>query len=214
LRHPDWSRRFVLRTDACGHGIGAVLEQDFDDGMHPVGFISRTLQEAERKWHIREQEALAVVWAVVKFRHYLEGHEFLVETDHESLQWLMDQETPGRLASWVLRLQEFLPNMKIKYLPEKDNPVADFLSRVPLEALERLQTEMDKAKTLLAAVQIFQEVNSAAGAMNLARDESTILLTSIAEEELADTEAENLKDLVYRTPNFRDQVRACAGARR
>lgn len=32
LKYPDFSRQFILTTDASKDAIGAVLWQDFDDG--------------------------------------------------------------------------------------------------------------------------------------------------------------------------------------
>ena len=115
LRFPDFDKPFLIQTDACGYGIGAVLTQTFEDGEHPILYLSRSLQEPERKWAARELEALAVVWAVTQLRPYIEGRNFTVQTDHESLKWLMATETPGRLSRWALKLQEFLPYMAIEY---------------------------------------------------------------------------------------------------
>ena len=61
---------------------------------------------AESKWHIREKEALGIIWAMETFRHYLLGSKFTVRTDHSSLQWLK-QAKSGRLCRWALRLAEF-----------------------------------------------------------------------------------------------------------
>ena len=135
LRHPDFEKRFYVQTDACGYGLGAVLTQEFDDGFHPILYLSRSLKEAERKWAARELEALGVVWAVTKLRPYLEGRAFTVQTDHESLQWLMNTEAPGRLSRWAMKLQEFVPLMKIEYRRGEDNGNADALSRCPVSAL-------------------------------------------------------------------------------
>jgi hypothetical protein len=142
LRHPDFEKRFFVQTDACGYGLGAVLCQEYEDGKHPVLYLSRSLSEPERKWAAREQEALAVVWAVTELRPYLEGSEFTVQTDHESLQWLMRTTTPGRLSRWALALQEFLPQMAIEYRKGVDNGNADFLSRYPLSCLQVLPEEL------------------------------------------------------------------------
>ena len=138
LRHPDFSKRFYVQTDACGYGLGAVLTQKYEDGQHPILYLSRSLSEAERKWAARELEALGVVWAVTKLRPYLEGAEFTVQTDHESLQWLMRTDTPGRLSRWALQLQEFLPQMEIEYRRGVDNGNADYFSRFPLTSLQTL----------------------------------------------------------------------------
>ena len=142
LRHPDFSKRFYAQTDACGYGLGAVLTQEFEDGKHPILYLSRGLAEAERKWAARELEALGVVWAVTKLRPYLEGAEFTVQTDHESLQWLMRADTPGRLARWALQLQEFLPQMEIEYRRGVDNGNADYFSRFPITSLQALPAEV------------------------------------------------------------------------
>ena len=142
LRHPDFSKRFYVQTDACGYGLGAVLTQEYEDGKHPILYLSRSLSEAERKWAARELEALGVVWAVTKLRPYLEGAEFTVQTDHESLQWLMRTDTPGRLSRWALQLQEFLPQMEIEYRRGVDNGNADYFSRFPVNSLQTLPAKV------------------------------------------------------------------------
>ncbi|GFS61454.1 retrovirus-related Pol polyprotein from transposon 297 [Trichonephila clavipes] len=73
-------------------------------------------------------EALAVVWALKKFRGYIEGTEITVASDHQPLKWLLNLKSPtGRLARWALEIQSF--NLKVQYIPGKANVVADMLSR-------------------------------------------------------------------------------------
>jgi RNase H-like domain found in reverse transcriptase len=43
LRLPDPSKPFTVTTDASDFGIGGVLEQDFEDGAHPIAYVSRKL---------------------------------------------------------------------------------------------------------------------------------------------------------------------------
>lgn len=62
LAHPDFTKSFLIDPDASEQGIGAVLSQNVDGIERPVYFISRRLTPAERKWHIREKEALAIFW--------------------------------------------------------------------------------------------------------------------------------------------------------
>ena len=92
------------------------------------------MKEPEKKWPIRELEALALIFCVKKLRSYLDGSEFVVRTDHESLQWLFRAEQPSRIARWALSLQEYLPHMRIEYRKGEENGNADFLSRFPVLA--------------------------------------------------------------------------------
>ena len=95
-------------SDASGTGPGAVLKQEFEDGRHPVTFISKKLNSVERNYAVVEKECYAIVWAVKTLRIYLEGREFSINTDHASLQWLQRMKTSNqRLLRWSLILQEF-----------------------------------------------------------------------------------------------------------
>src|SRR4029079_15975670 len=126
---PDFGTPFKLQMDASDQGLGAVLVQTTDQEEYVVAYASRTLTEAELKWDVREKEALAIIWGCEHFRPYLEGQNFVIETDHGSLQWLMNVKK-GRLARWALRLQEF--NFDIRYRPGRLNGNADAFSWNPV----------------------------------------------------------------------------------
>ena len=87
-------------------------------------------------WHrvCPHTAALAIIWACETYDILIDQCEFVVETDHGSLQWLMNTKTPGRLMRWALRLQGYMPFMTIKYKPGVDNGAADALSRCPLRS--------------------------------------------------------------------------------
>ena len=59
LRLPDFTKTFILRTDASTTGLGAVLLQDFNGVKHPIIYISRKLQPREQKYATVELECLS-----------------------------------------------------------------------------------------------------------------------------------------------------------
>lgn len=132
LSCPDFSKPFCLQVDASGEGLGAALTQKFNNREHVIAYASRLLSDGERKFTVTEQECLALVWAVKKFRPYIEGYHFVAITDHAALKWLMNLQQPsGRLARWVLDLQQY--DFEIQYRKGTLNKVADALSRNPIE---------------------------------------------------------------------------------
>ncbi|GFX50351.1 retrovirus-related Pol polyprotein from transposon 297 [Trichonephila clavipes] len=100
LRQVDPKKPFIIRTDASSYALGAVLLQGKNPAdEQPVEYASRLLSSAEKNYSITEREALAVIWAISKFRGYIEGAEITVASDHQPLKWLMSLTSPtGRLA--------------------------------------------------------------------------------------------------------------------
>jgi len=127
---PDFSRRFILQTDASTTGLGAVLTQTYDDSERVIAYASRTLNAAERNYSATELKCLAVVWGIRRMRSYLEGYAFTVVTDHQALKWLQKLESPSRrLGCWMFELQQY--EFDVKYRRGTLNRVADALSRCP-----------------------------------------------------------------------------------
>lgn len=116
--------------------LHTVLYQMYDDGIeHPVAFMSRKLNSAQRNYNVTELECLAAVLSVKKFRAYVEGMPFKIVTDHASLKWLMGQkDLSGRLARWSLKLQSF--DFEMAYVKGSANVVPDALSRAFVEELD------------------------------------------------------------------------------
>ena len=104
-------------------------------------YASRQMSPAEKKYTTTEREALAVIYACKKFRHYLLGYRIVFHTDHNSLKYLVNKpDLSGRIARWILLLQEF--NYEVVVKAGKANANADYLSRQRgTEAVEDIQAK-------------------------------------------------------------------------
>ncbi|XP_049329329.1 uncharacterized protein LOC111193656 [Astyanax mexicanus] len=132
LAFADPDKPFILHVDASLSGLGAVLNQEHPDGLRPVAFASRGLNNAERNYHIHQLEFLALKWAVVdKFHDYLYGARFTVRTDNNPLTYVL---TTAKLNAtghrWLAALTTY--DFDIEYGPGKINTDADLLSRCTL----------------------------------------------------------------------------------
>ena len=118
---------FVLRTDASDVGVGAVLLQEFE-GRLPIAYASKKLLPREKNYSTIEKECLGIIWGIEKFRKYLYGVEFLLETDHKPLSYLQTAKVLNpRIMCWAMRLQPY--RFRIITIRGQDNLGADYLSR-------------------------------------------------------------------------------------
>ena len=129
LQFPDFSREFLVTTDASLNAIGGVLSQGTIGQDLPIAYASRTLNKAERNYSTIERELLGIIWTVQHFRPYLFGRKFRILTDHRPLVYLFSVSNPSsRLMRFRLKLEEY--EYEIQYKPGKLNLNADGLSRM------------------------------------------------------------------------------------
>lgn len=129
LACPDFNLPFEIHCDASNVGLGAVLVQRHNHVERPVAFASRGLTPAEGNYGTTELECLAIIFAVEKFRCFVEGTQFTVITDHGALVWLQNFKNPtGRLARWICRLSQY--NFTVVHRKGALNKVPDALSRM------------------------------------------------------------------------------------
>ena len=132
LAFPTQRGEFHLYTDASGGvdgsegAFGAALTQVQDGKKRVIAFASRRLKTHERNYSAFLLEQAGVVFGVEHFRQYLLGRKFAVFTDHKPITALskVHQKTFSRFSETLLDF-----NFDIRYVPGKDNTVADFLSR-------------------------------------------------------------------------------------
>ena len=82
MAHPDTSR-----PDAYDYPAGVILVQEHDASLEQlVEYISKQLSGSQLNWAIIEEEAFAVMHALMKLSLYLYGATFTIYTDHKSLK--------------------------------------------------------------------------------------------------------------------------------
>ena len=90
LTLPDTTKPFMVMTNASPTATGAVLMQaDFNGDLYPCAFLFKTLSAAEHNYDIFDCKLLAVIHALTKWKHYLQGtgHPVTVVTDHKNLSY-------------------------------------------------------------------------------------------------------------------------------
>ena len=131
MAHPDFDKEFVVATDACQTGLGAVLKQVDDEGHERViAYASRILKGAETRYHCTQLELLAIAWALEEFRPYLADKKFTLVTDHKTLlgKRNLTSDKSGRVARWIDYICNY--HFDIVYKPGKFHLDADALSRL------------------------------------------------------------------------------------
>ena len=122
---------FCIETDGSRIGIGAILTQKQDNRWHPIAYISRSLNDAERNYHAADLEMLAIIFALKEWHQYLlDTHEpFTILTDPKNLEYFTKpQDLSHQQAQWNQIQQEY--HYVIQHWPGKTNSV-DPLSRRP-----------------------------------------------------------------------------------
>ncbi|XP_062557522.1 uncharacterized protein K02A2.6-like [Armigeres subalbatus] len=129
LGYYDPKDRTLVVTDASGVGLGAVLIQFKNNQPRVISYASKSLSETEKTYPPIEKEALGIVWAVERFRIYLMGITFELETDHRPLETLFSTTSrpTARIERWLLRVQAY--KFKVVYRKGSAN-IADVLSRL------------------------------------------------------------------------------------
>lgn len=146
LEYYDPDKTIVVATDASPYGVGCVLSHLVNGIEKPVLFASSSLSPAEKNYSQLDREALAIVFALKKFKYYLYGQPFTVFTDNQALRDLLNPKkktlpvASARLQRWIIFISSY--NCNVKYRPARKMQNADALSRLPLN----VPTDVDEFK--------------------------------------------------------------------
>ena len=148
---PDFTRQFILHTDASDKGYGAVLAQERSDGVKLIAYYSKTMSKAQLNYSVSEKELLAIVMATEHFHQYSYGVHFVIQRDHQPLAWLLNKaDALSRITRWLIRIRNY--DFKILYKTGSSNGDADALSRWLYD--ENLgETEEDYDDTIIYVVE-------------------------------------------------------------
>ena len=131
LFHPKPEAPTCIMTDASNVAIGAVLQQFIDEQWCPIAFFSTKLRPAETRYSTFDRELLAIYLSIKHFRHFVEGRNFHVVTDHKPLTFAITSQASHHTPRQIRHLDYISQfTTDIRHIKGEDNPVADTLSRL------------------------------------------------------------------------------------
>ena len=122
LAHPDFTREFILQSDASELAIGGVLSQE----NKMIGYFSRALSGTEARYAITEEEVIALVESLEHFKPFCLGYKTICKTDQRNVKLLLTREFSTKFFRYHISCSVFNP--VIQFIPGKESK-SDWLSR-------------------------------------------------------------------------------------
>ena len=122
LIYPDYSKIFIIETDASKFDGGAIVKQT----NRPIALYSTTWNKSELNYSICEKEMLIILKTLDFFINLLLGTEIILFTDNKNI--LFNKPITHRVERWKLIIAEF--NIKFRHIFGLRNYIADSLSRI------------------------------------------------------------------------------------
>ena len=136
LSYPKSDAQTSIMCDALDSAVGAVLQQDIDGQWFTISYFSKQLLSAQKHYSTFDHVILAIYQAVKHFRHFVEGRQFTIFTDHKPLTGALlassDRYTPRQV-----RYLDYIPQFSsdIRHVKGSQNRPADALSRLGANVL-------------------------------------------------------------------------------
>lgn len=136
LVHPVPDAQYSITSDASDTAVGAVLQQFCNQEWQPLAFFSKKLSTSQKKYSTFDRELLAIYLAVKHFRHFVEGREFHIFTDHKPITFALQSKTER--VPMQTRYFDYISQFTtdIRYVKGSENVVADTLSRFESAAID------------------------------------------------------------------------------
>ena len=149
LHNPTLDGKFMVKTDACMTGIGAVLYQEqFNKKTNKnewviIDMFNKMMPKDYRRAHSVVHEAYGVAATFEYWKVYLMKREFISYTDNRGVSRVfradyegLDQLTQDKLIRLRVSLAPF--TFIIKHVPAVDNVIADGLSRETIRIINKV----------------------------------------------------------------------------
>nr|KYP45857.1 Retrovirus-related Pol polyprotein from transposon 297 family [Cajanus cajan] len=109
LQRPDHRADLLLYLVVAEEAISAIIVQEHQRAQTPIYFISRVLQDTEKRYQMIKKLALALalVTAARRLRPYFQSHQVVVKIDYPIKQILRKPELAGRMIAWSVELSKF-----------------------------------------------------------------------------------------------------------
>ena len=126
----------VIYADSSLTAIGAALTQEIDGVLLPVGFMSKSLNPTQTRYPIFDKELYSCFMAVKHFSAEISGRQVTMYNDHYALvqQYNRPEPLQSNIASEQRRMRMMgelsYRGVKLVHTPGRENPLADFLSRM------------------------------------------------------------------------------------
>ena len=155
LNFPDYNKIWILQTDASMVGVaGALFQIDFDEPqdtrkLQLTYLVSKKFSEPATRWSTIKQECYGIYYSIFQLQHWLRGKPFIIETDHQNLQWMEASEVPS-IVRWRLFLQSF-PIIGVRHIKRRFNALSDYYSKFFPKSPEEVASSLHFYKRVQSA---------------------------------------------------------------
>uniref|UniRef100_A0A0K0EAB8 RNA-directed DNA polymerase n=1 Tax=Strongyloides stercoralis TaxID=6248 RepID=A0A0K0EAB8_STRER len=129
LKLMDTSKPLILVVDASNDAVGGYLYQENGKNRHILGHFCNVLGPTIKGRSPSYLELKSIAVGVEKFKNIIAGRTLYVQSDHKPLSTLMNSKSVTQPKHFELISSINQYAKEIKYLPGKENSLADYLSR-------------------------------------------------------------------------------------